>query len=58
MIYVTLNDDRKLCNSCTIYIVLSIMFIIGVVISSAFICFHWYLKKVILILMLVLIPKQ
>ena len=41
-----------------IYIVLSIMFMIGVVISSACICFHWYLKKVILILMLVLIPKQ
>ena len=42
----TLNDHEKICNSCTVYIVLlAIFFIIIVSISSIFICFHWYLKK-------------
>ena len=43
---IPLNDYRKICNSCTVYIVLlAIFFIIIVSISSIFICFHWYLKK-------------
>ena len=41
----TLNDHRRLCNSCTIYIVLFVMFfIISISISSAFIYFHCYSK--------------
>ena len=47
MIYnATLNNYGRLCNSCTIYIVLLIIFfIISISISSAFFFFHWYLKK-------------
>ena len=47
MIYnATLNDYGKVCNSCTIYIVLSVIFfIISISISSAFIYFHLCLKK-------------
>ena len=42
----SLNDHAKVSNSCTIYIVLLVIFfIISVSISSAFIYFHWYLKK-------------
>ena len=58
MIY---NDYGEVCNSCTIYIVLLVIFlIISMSISSAFINFHWYLKKVIpiLLLILMLIPTQ
>ena len=43
---VTLNDHRKVCNSCTIYIVLlviALLIIIGI--NSAFIYFHWHLKR-------------
>ena len=43
MIY---NDYGNILNSCTIYIVLLVIFlIISISISSAFIYFHWYLKK-------------
>ena len=36
----------KACNSCTIYIILFVIFfIISRSISSVFIYFHWYLKK-------------
>ena len=42
----SLNNYRKICNSCTIYIVLLVIsFSIIIGISSAFIYFHWYLKK-------------
>ena len=42
----TLNDYRKVCNSCTIYIALFVIaFLIIIVISSAFIYFHRCLKK-------------
>ena len=42
----TLNYYEKVCNSCTIYIVLlTIFFLISICISSAFIYFHWYLIK-------------
>ena len=45
----TLNDYKKVCSSCTIYIAFFVMFfIISVCISSAFIHFHWYLKENIL----------
>ena len=43
---IPLNDYKKLCNSCTIYIVLfTKFFITSICISSVFIYFHWYLKK-------------
>ena len=43
---ITLNDYRKTCNSCTVYIVLlAIFFIISISISSIFIYLHWYLKR-------------
>ena len=42
----SLNNYRKICNSCTIYIVLLVIaFSIIIGISSAFVYFHWYLKK-------------
>ena len=45
----TVNDYRNVCNSCTIYIILLVIFlIISISISSVFIHFHWYLKKAIL----------
>ena len=41
-----INDYEKKCSSCSVYIVLSVIFfIISVSISSVFIHFHWYLKK-------------
>ena len=52
----TLNDYEKVCNSCTVYIVLlAIFFIISISLSSAFIYFHWYLKQVILILVILML---
>ena len=37
---------KKVCNFCTIYIVLFVIaFLIIFGITSAFICFHWYLKR-------------
>ena len=40
------SDYENLCNSCTVYIVLFVIaFLIIIGISSAFIYFHWYLKK-------------
>ena len=42
----TLNDDKKLFISCTIYIVLlGIAFLITISSSSAYSYFHWYLKR-------------
>ena len=43
---IPLNDHKRMCSSCTIYIVLfSILLIIGICISDVFIYFHWYIKK-------------
>ena len=43
---VPLNVYKKLCNSCVVYIVLFVVFLItSICISSAFIYFYWYLKK-------------
>ena len=42
----TVNDYEKVCNSCSIYIVLFVIaFLIIIGISSAFIYFQWYLKR-------------
>ena len=43
---IPLNVYKKVCNSCTIYIVLfAVFFITSICISSVFIYFHWYLEK-------------
>ena len=43
---IPLNDYRNVYNSCRIYIVLFVIFlIISIIISSVFIYFHWYLKR-------------
>ena len=43
---IPLNDYTKVCNSCTIYIVLfAVFFITSICLSSVFIYFHCYLKK-------------
>ena len=41
-----MNDHKKVCNSCAIYIVLfviALLIIIGI--ASVFIYFYWYLKS-------------
>ena len=44
----TSNDYKNLCNSCTVYIVLFVIFFrTSISISSIYIYFHWYLKKYI-----------
>ena len=44
---VTLNDYERVCNGCTIYIVLLIIFFVKrISISSAFIYFYRYLKRI------------
>ena len=43
---ILLNDYKKVCGSCTLYIVLfAIFLVISTVISAVFIYFYWYLKK-------------
>ena len=43
---IPLNDYKKICNFCTIYIVLfAVFFITSTCISSVSIYFCWYLKK-------------
>ena len=40
---IPLNVYKKVCNSCTIYIVLfAVFFITSICISSVFIYFHWH----------------
>ena len=42
----TYNDYGNVCNSCTVYIVLFVIaFVMIIGISSAYLYFHWYLKK-------------
>ena len=43
---IQLNVYKKVCNSCVVYIVLFVVFLITTIcISSVFIYFYWYLKK-------------
>ena len=43
----TFNDYGKICNSCTVYIVLLVIFfIMSISISSIFIYFHRYIKRI------------
>ena len=58
LITIPLNVYKKVCSSCTIYIILfAIFFIIRVCISSVFIYFHWYLKRIMFVLSLILVLK-
>ena len=41
----SLNDYK--CGSCTLYIVLFVVFLVTSVISSVFIYFYWCSKKII-----------
>ena len=42
---IPLNVYKKACNSCMVYIVLFVIFLItNICICCVFICFHWYLK--------------
>ena len=57
MIYYTTTNE-KVCNSCIIYIVLFVIAFIKIIgISRAYFYFHWYLKKVLLMLIMVLTLK-
>ena len=43
---ISFNVYKKVCNSCTIYIVLfAAFFVTTICIICVFIYFHWYLKK-------------
>ena len=43
---ILLKVYKKVCGSCTLYIVLfAVFFIASICISSVFIYFYWYLKK-------------
>ena len=43
---IPLNDYKKVCGSCTLYIVLFVAFLVtSTVISSVFIYLCWYSKK-------------
>ena len=43
---IPLNDYKKVCSSCTLYIVLFAVFLVtSTVISVVFIYFYWYSKK-------------
>ena len=43
---IPLNVYKKVCNSCMVYIVLFVVFLItGICICCIVIYFHWYLKK-------------
>ena len=57
---ITLVEDKNKhkWSPCTLYIVLfSILFTINIGIGTSFVNFHWYLKKMLLVLSLVLVPK-
>ena len=46
LVVISLNDYKKVGNSCTIYIVLlAVFFKTSICVGSVFIDFHWYLKK-------------
>ena len=58
---ISLDVYQKVCNSCTIYIVLcAVFFIASRCISSVFIYFHWCLKDLrkVFVLSLMLVLKQ
>ena len=49
------NKNKHKCNSCTLCIMLfSIIFAVNIGIGSYFLCFYWYLKKMLFALSLIL----
>ena len=45
---ITLNDYKKECGSCTLYIVLfAVFFVTRTVISRVFIYVYWYSKRIL-----------
>ena len=45
---IPLNDYKKVCGSCTLYIVLFAVFLVTTtVISTVFVSFYWYSKKIL-----------
>ena len=43
---IPLHVYKKVCNSCTVYVVLFVIFLItSIWICSIFMYFHWYLKR-------------
>ena len=57
---ITLVEDKNKhkWSPCTLYIVLfSILFTINIGIGTSFVNFHWYLKEMLFVLSLVLVPK-
>ena len=43
---IPLNVYKKVCDSCTLYVVLFVtVLVISTVISAVFVCFYWYSKK-------------
>ena len=55
----TLNDYENVCNSCTTYIVLFFIAVLIITeIGSAYCYFYWYLKRILLVLILIPILKQ
>ena len=53
------NDCKNVCSSCTVYIVLFVIaFLIIIGISCAFIYFHWYLKRLMLVLLILILALK
>ena len=53
------NENNHKCSSCTLYIALfSVIFTINIGVGTYFAYFHWYIKKVMLMLYLIPILKQ
>ena len=53
------NENKHKCRSCTVYIMLFfIILAINTGIGIYFVYSHWYLKKIILMLCLILVQKQ
>ena len=53
------NDCKNVCSSCTVYIVLFVIaFLIIFGISCAFIYFHWYLKRLMLVLLILILALK
>ena len=56
---IPLNDYKIICGSCTLYIVLFVIFlVISTVISAGLVYFYWYSKKIMLESSLVLVLIQ
>ena len=53
------NQNKHKCSSCMLYInLLSICFTINIGIGSCFLCFHWYLKKDLVLILVPALKQQ